>query len=64
MLFQNLKKPPIYLPELRERKDVWQGQASNALLPSNSKGQNSNKTVINNHKQLKGNKNWFLVPQK
>lgn len=28
----NLKKPPIYLPELRERKDVWMGKTSGEIL--------------------------------
>lgn len=56
-MHQKVKKPPIYLPELRDRQDVWKTQ-QNTLTNQGSKG-----TLSKNY-QLKGNKNWFLVPQK
>ena len=32
---KKMKKPPIYLPELRDRKDIWGGKSSVDLLVPN-----------------------------
>lgn len=59
---RNLKKPPIYLPELRNRKDIWKGKSSSDLLAQNTSRKGKKKFDPTAH--LKGNKNWFLVPDK
>ena len=61
--FKELKKPPIYLPELRDRKDVWKGKSSGDLLALNKSSKKTKKT-IDPIGQLRSSKNWFLIPQK
>ena len=59
---RNLRKPPIYLPELRERKDIWKGKSSWDLLAQNNPKKKQKKFDPTAH--LRANKNWFLVPKK
>jgi hypothetical protein len=58
---KNFKKPPIYLPELRDRKDIWMGKSSGALIAQKKLGSKSKFDPIAN---LRANKKWFLVPDR
>lgn len=60
---KNLKKPPIYLPELRDRRDVWKGKSSGDLLAQSKPGVKKKKP-FDPMAHLRAGKNWFLVPQK
>lgn len=59
---KNFKKPPIYLPELRDRKDVWMGKSSGDLIAQKKPGHD--KKPFDPTAHLRANKNWFLVPDR
>lgn len=62
--FKEPIKPPMYLPELRKRKDVWKGQTSTEMVNENKPGRKKHKKTIDAISQLRADKNWFLIPQK